>query len=141
MSQTLPSEIYTKPLPPVSQLTKPFWEATKRGELALQHCAGCDQYWFPPSTHCPSCLTRNYTWTPVSGRGKVWSWVVFHQRYFKEFADDLPYNVSFIELDEGVMMMATVRGVEDGEMRCDLPVSVQFEDATDEQAIPYFVPA
>lgn len=132
---------YTKPLPPISKLTKPFWDGTKAGELRLQTCDDCGKQWFPPSTHCPQCLSRNFKWQAISGRGKVWSWVVFHQRYFKEFADDIPYNVSLIELDEGVMMMSTVRGVPNEEIRCDMPVVVAFEDATEEQSVPYFVPA
>ncbi len=132
---------YTKPLPPVTKLNKPFWEGTKQGELRLQTCNECGQRWFPPSTHCPQCLSRNWEWKAVSGRGKVWSWVVFHQRYFKAFEEDLPYNVTLVELDEGVMMMSRVEGISDEEMKCDMPVKVAFQDATDEQSVPYFVPA
>jgi uncharacterized OB-fold protein len=67
--------------------------------------------------------------------------VRFHQRYFAAFEKDLPYNVTFIELDEGVMMMATLRGIDDKDIHCDMPVRVQFEEATDQQSVPYFVPA
>lgn len=132
---------YTKPLPPVTKLNAPFWEGTKQGELRLQTCSECGHQWYPPSTHCPNCLSRNYSWKAVSGRGKVWSWVVFHQRYFKAFEDELPYNVTLVELEEGVMMMSTLRAIDDKDVRCDLPVKVEFEDATDEQSVPYFVPA
>lgn len=131
---------YTKPLPPITRLNKPFWEGTKQGELRLQTCLDCGQKWFPPSSHCPNCLSRNYEWRAASGRGKVWSWVVFHQRYFKEFADDLPYNVSLIELEEGVMMMSRVSGVDPAGMQCDMPVKVAFEEAGEEQSVPYFEP-
>lgn len=132
---------YTKPLPPVTKLNKPFWEGTKQGELRLQTCNECGQRWYPPSTHCPQCLSRNWEWKAVSGRGKVWSWVVFHQRYFKAFEEDLPYNVTLVELDEGVMMMSRVEGISDEDMKCDMPVKVAFQDATEEQSVPYFVPA
>ena len=132
---------YTKPLPPVTKLNKPFWEGTRQGELRLQTCNECGQRWYPPSTHCPQCLSRNWEWKAVSGRGKVWSWVVFHQRYFKAFEEDLPYNVTLVELDEGVMMMSRVEGISDEEMKCDIPVKVAFQDANEEQSVPYFVPA
>ena len=132
---------YTKPLPPVTKRTAPFWEGTKQGELRLQMCNECGHRWYPHSTHCPNCLSRNYEWNAVSGRGKVWSWVVFHQRYFKAFEEDLPYNVTFIELEEGVMMMSRLEGIEDDQIACDMPVKVAFEHATDEQSVPYFVPA
>lgn len=132
---------YTKPLPPVTKLNAPFWEGTKQGELRLQTCNDCGKQWYPASTHCPNCLSRNHSWKAVSGQGKVWSWVVFHQRYFREFEDELPYNVTLVELDEGVMMMATLRGIDDDQVQCDMRVKVAFEDATEEQSVPYFVPA
>ncbi len=132
---------YAKPLPPITTLNKAFWEGTKQGELRLQTCNDCGQRWYPPSTHCPGCLSRNWEWKAVSGRGKVWSWVRFHQRYFAAFADDLPYNVTLVELEEGVMMMSRLEGIEDDQIVCDMPVKVEFFQATDEQAVPYFVPA
>ena len=136
-----PGNQYEKPLPPITKLNTPFWEGTKIGELRLQTCNECAHQWYPPSTHCPNCLSRDWEWRAVSGKGKVWSWVRFHQRYFAAFEKDLPYNVTFVELDEGVMMMATLRGIEDSEIRCDMPVTVAFEDATEQQSVPYFVPA
>ncbi len=132
---------YAKPLPEVTRLTEPFWEGTKQGELRLQHCRECGGYWFPPSPLCPTCLSRDYEWVPSSGRGTVWSWIVMHQRYFKAFEADLPYNVVFVELEEGPMMMSRVVGIPNEQIHCDLPVKVVFDDATDRQAVPYFEPA
>lgn len=132
---------YTKPLPPVTKLNAPFWEGTKRGELRLQNCTECGHWWFPPSTHCPNCLSRKYEWKAVSGRGKVWSWIVMHQRYFREFEADLPYNIALIELEEGPRMMSRIAGIANNEIVCDMPVKVAFEEANDQQSVPYFVPA
>ncbi len=129
---------YAKPLPALTKLNAPFWEGTKRGELRLQRCTVCGRIWFPPSTHCPQCLATAYEWIVASGRGKVWSWIVMHQRYFKAFDADLPYIVAMIELAEGPMLMSTLVGVPKAEIHCDLPVRVVFEDATAEMAVPKF---
>jgi uncharacterized OB-fold protein len=131
---------YTKPLPTLTQLNRPFFEGARQGELRLQRCAVCGQHWFPPSTSCPRCLSVNWAWIAVSGRGRVWSWIVMHQRYFKAFEADLPYNVAFIQLDEGPFMMSTLVGIAPDAIRCDLPVEVTFEPATDEIAVPKFRP-
>jgi uncharacterized OB-fold protein len=131
---------YTKPLPRITRLNRPFFAGARQGELRLQRCDACGQYWFPPSTNCPRCLSTAHTWTPVSGRGRVWSWIVMHQRYFTSFESDLPYNVAFIQLDEGPFMMSTVVGIPADAIRCDLPVEVTFEPATDEIAVPKFRP-
>ena len=131
---------YSKPLPLLTKLNAPFWEGTKQGELRLQKCNDCGHFWFPPSAHCQRCISRNYEWATVSGRGKVWSWIVMHQRYFKEFEDDLPYVVAFIELEEGPMMMSTLVEVDRDDISCDMPVTAVFEDATEEMAVPKFRP-
>lgn len=141
LSMTTKVQEYTKPLPPITTLNRPFWEGTKLGELRLQTCNECGQRWYPPSTHCPNCISRDWAWQAASGHGRVWSWVVFHQRYFKAFEDDLPYNVIFVELEEGVMMMSRIEGIEHDQIACDMPVKVAFRDVTEEQAVPYFVPA
>jgi uncharacterized OB-fold protein len=128
---------YTKPLPTTTRLNGPFLEGTKQGELRLQRCEACDECWFPPSTSCPRCLSTRYRWEAASGRGTLWSWIVMHQVYFKSFKDDVPYVVAFVKLAEGPFMMSTIVGTP-AALRCDAPVEVTFEDATDEIAVPKF---
>jgi uncharacterized OB-fold protein len=129
---------HQKPLPALTSLNRPFFEAAKRGELALQRCDRCGQRWFPPAGNCPNCLCTQFTWAPVSGRGRLWSWIVMHQKYFAAFEADLPYNVAFIALDEGPFLMSSVIDADPAQFRCDAPVEVVFEQATDEIAIPKF---
>jgi uncharacterized OB-fold protein len=132
---------YTKPLPELTKLNRPYFEGGLEGELRLQRCTPCGHRWFPASTHCPRCLSTDHAWVRVSGKGRVWSWIVMHQRYFKSFEADLPYNVAFIELAEGPMMMSTLVGVPPDQIRCDMPVEVVFEQVTPEIALPKFRPA
>lgn len=131
---------YVKPLPLLTNLNRPFFEAALRGQLALQRCDACGQYWYPPAPTCPRCLSPRVTWTPVSGAGRVWSWIVMHQRYFPSFAADLPYNVAFVQLDEGPLLVTRIVGASSEQLRCDLPVRVEFERVTEEVALPVFRP-
>ena len=39
-------------------------------------------------------------WKPVSGTGKLLSWVKFHRAYWDGFKDDLPYDACLVQLDE-----------------------------------------
>ena len=52
---------YKKPLPrPLStELTKPFWEAAKRHELAMPRCQKCDKFFFYPREECPRCASQD----------------------------------------------------------------------------------
>lgn len=131
---------YRKPLPRPNKLSRPFWEAARRHELLVLRCNGCSHHWLPPSNLCPRCLSKDIGWVRASGRGRVWSWVVFWQRYFPAFADDIPYNVAYVELDEGPRLMTNIVQCDPAAIRCDMPVEVVFEDVTEEISLPKFRP-
>jgi uncharacterized OB-fold protein len=135
------SEPYAKPLPRPNRLSQPFWDGAKRHELLLQKCSACGHVWFPPSLHCSKCLSTEYTWSKASGRGKVWSWIVMWQRYFSAFDAEIPYNVAYVELNEGPKLMTNVVGCDNDAIYCDMPVEVVFEDVTAEISLPKFRPA
>lgn len=132
---------YAKPLPPINSLSRPFWDGTQRRELLLQRCTECGRWRFPPSPRCPECLAETAEWVPCSGRGKVWSWIRMWQRYFPAFADDLPYIVAYVELEEGPRLMTTLVDIDQDDIACDMPVEVVFEDVTAEVTLPKFRPA
>ena len=129
-----------RPMPRINKLNTPFWEAAKRHELHIQRCKECENRWFPPASRCPQCLSTAYEWAPASGRGKVWSWIVMWQRYFPAFEERIPYNVAYVELDEGPRLMTNIVDCSEADLRCALPVEVVFENVTDEITLPVFRP-
>ncbi len=136
----MPESQYQKPLPAITSLNQPYWDALKRRELRMQKCEGCGRVWFPPAPLCPGCWSRNYSWTQLSGRGRVNSWVVFHQAYFKSYEHDVPYNVAEVELDEGPRILTNLVGIANDAIRAGLPVEVTFEDVTPEITLAKFQP-
>jgi uncharacterized OB-fold protein len=131
---------YTKPLPVIDNWNRGFWAAAKEQRLAAQKCGDCGKVFFPPGACCPSCMSQNLTWQPLSGHGTIESWTVFHQLYYKGFADELPYNVAVIRLDEGISLMSNVTGIANGKLRAGMKVEAWFDAATDEITIPKFRP-
>lgn len=129
---------YKKPLPSPTALDAPFWQAAKAGELRLQKCSDCGNIWYPPSFGCPQCLSNNYAWTRMSGKGKIWSWVVFYQRYFQSFSEDIPYNVIVVQLEEGPLMTSNIVDLKNEEIKCDMPVEIVFDPVTSEISLPKF---
>jgi uncharacterized OB-fold protein len=129
---------YQKPLPAISSLNKPYWDSLKRRELRMQKCDGCGRIWYPPAPLCPGCWSRKFSWTQLSGRGRISAWVVFHQAYFRSYEHDVPYNVVEVELEEGPRILANLVGTASGEIRAGMPVKVLFEDVTDEVTLAKF---
>ena len=132
---------YAKPIPTPSEDSGPYWEAARNHELKLQQCRKCSAFRFPPAEVCSECTSEAYDWKPVSGKGRVFSFVIYHRAYHPGFQDEIPYVVGVIELDEGARMLSNVIGCKPEEVRCDMPVEVAFEDITEEMSLPKFRPA
>ncbi|MGW2700943.1 Zn-ribbon domain-containing OB-fold protein [Streptomyces sp. NPDC001340] len=78
----------------------PFWEYAARGELRVQACGECGEFRFPPRPCCPHCQSFASEWRAVSGRGRVWSYVLPHPPLLPEYAEQAPYNVVVVELED-----------------------------------------
>lgn len=129
------------PVPAITPVTEQQFAFAEEGVLAVQRCADCQALFFPPSTNCPTCLSTNLLWEAVSGKGRVWSWIVMHQPYLPGFKDEIPYLVASVILDEGPMLMSTLVDIEVGDIAIDLPVQVRFEPfGADARPMPVFVP-
>ena len=134
------TETPRKPKPRPAPESLPYWQAAKEHRLALPKCEDCSQFWFPPSRTCPHCLSTNFSFQNVSGRGKVFSFVTFHRVYRPAFAEDVPYVVALVELEEGPRVLTNILGVTHEDVRCEMPVEVVFDDYDEDVAIPKFRP-
>ncbi|HWK68299.1 MAG TPA: OB-fold domain-containing protein [Rhizobiaceae bacterium] len=128
-----------KPLPQITPLDREYWEHARNHRLHIQRCKDCDTYRYPASPVCAQCGGPNWAYSPVSGRGEVVSWVVFHRCYFPSFQAEIPYNVAGVRLDEGVMMMSNILAPNDS-LHHGMKVEVVFEDVTPDISIPKFRP-
>lgn len=88
----------------------PMWKSMERQCLELQHCDVCSTFRYPPAPVCPSCLSEKSTWRPVSGKGTILAWVIFHKKYFDDYPP--PYNSITVELDEGPYLVTQLKGPE-----------------------------
>jgi hypothetical protein len=107
---------------------RPFWAAAARGELALPRCDGCRRLvWYPDGT-CRRCGGGDFTWTAVSGRGRLFSWSVVHRAFIPEFAGSVPYVSALVTPDEDAAVRIVTRIVdcEPAALRIDMPVHVVF---------------
>jgi len=132
---------YVKPLPEEDKWSGPFYEAARDGKLVAQRCAATGKFFFPPSPVSPFTRDKEWSWEPLAGTGKIASYVVMHQKYFPGFADEVPYPVIEVELDEGVRLISNIVELGDRELAVGLPVEVVFSKVSDEFTLPLFKPA
>ena len=128
---------YQKPTPEINDENRAFWEGCRQGEFRVQKCSNCGHIRHL-SPACPQCLKAEHEWVAASGRGTVYSWIVVHQRYNRAFEEDLPYNVTIVELDEGPRMVTSLVDVENQDIKAGTPVEVVFDRVTEEITLPKF---
>jgi uncharacterized OB-fold protein len=131
---------YNKPLPTIDGDNREYWKYCKAHELRMQRCRDCGHIRFPPSIICPKCHAMEAEWARLSGRGKIYSFTVFRVPYHPSYANDIPYDVAVIQLDEGPRMESNVTGVNMEDIKVDMPVEVYFDDVTEEVSLPKFRP-
>ena len=105
--------------------TSGFFEAARRGELAIRMCNGCDAVLHMPRAYCHRCGTWDGRWHAVAGTGTVYSWTVVEHQVHPAFP--VPYTVILVELDElpGTRLMGNLPGAP--ELAIGQPVEVWFE--------------
>lgn len=77
------------------------------GRFCIRHCTQCQRHVFTPRELCPHCGASPLQWVRASGQGSVYSASTVHRKH--DAGGN--FNVSLIELDEGVRMMSRVDGV------------------------------
>jgi uncharacterized OB-fold protein len=124
--------------PPVTELTRPFWDATREQRLLVQWCNGCDEPIFFPREVCPQCLSSDLGWRPSEGAGTVYAVSVQHRPAMAVLADRVPYAVVLVDLDDGIRIMSNVIGCDPNEVAIGQRVSVCWEPLTDGRQLPQF---
>lgn len=130
----------SKPRPDVNDAAAaPYWEAAARHELMLPRCDGNGLVFFPPREFCPGCWSDDLSWQPMSGGGTVWTFTEVHVAFYDDtWADDVPYVVAVIELDEGPHLLANIVEPDTDRLAIGDRVEVTFEDRHEGLSLPMF---
>ncbi|WP_238436580.1 MULTISPECIES: Zn-ribbon domain-containing OB-fold protein [unclassified Frankia] len=132
-------EDFERVAPPLTDRTAAFWTSGADGLLRIARCQDCGRYLHPPRPVCSNCQRRDVAFTPVSGRGTVWSWTV--NRYGWVPSMPPPYLVADVELVEqpGLRLLTNLVDCPVDEVYVGLPVQVCFARAG-EAYVPLFRP-
>lgn len=85
--------------------------ALAQGRFEIQRCNVCSTYVFYPRQVCPHCGAGDLAWVAPSGLGTVYSTTTVR------IDPRRPYDVSLIDLDEGVRLMSRIVDTAAGEVR------------------------
>lgn len=86
-----------------------YQKALDGGRFLIQRCGACGSHVFFPRELCPHCGAPELAWVQPSGTGTVHAVTTVRRK--ADAGGD--YNVSLVDLDEGVRMMSRVEGAPD----------------------------
>jgi uncharacterized OB-fold protein len=128
------------PVPQINDDNRDFWTGGRDGELRIVRCHDCGYYIHPPSPRCPRCLGDDVAPSPVSGRGRVYTYTVNRRAWSPGL--EVPYVIAIVQLDEqpDLRLMANIVGGSVDDVAIDMPVQVEFREQG-EAFVPVFRPA
>ena len=131
-----------RPLPAVTALTAPYWDAVQQRRLAIQHCRHCDRFQHPPAPTCSTCRGTDLDWQQVSGLGRVVQSTTVWMARIKGF-ESTPYQCVAVELDEQPSLLVLGNYVNSSDFtECSIGrrVEVVFEPSRNGFLLPQFQP-
>jgi uncharacterized protein len=120
--------------------TAPYWDACNQEKLVMQRCTACGKFRWHPAPICIHCQADGFAWTPLSGRGRVYTWTVITHPIHPAAIAKVPYVVVEVELDEqpGLRMLSNLVDVDPAAITFDAPVVLGFEQHPAGQKLPIF---
>jgi len=138
------------PLPDLSdERTAEYFAGAARGELVIPRCDGCARLVWYPERRCSVCGDESFTWTPVSGRGRVFSWTLVRRAFLPAFEEMVPFVTGLVSLEEDpvVRIVSYIVDCEPEALAAGMPVdavfrSLRFPTVPERSVpVPMFVPA
>jgi hypothetical protein len=126
--------------PEVDQDSEPYWQSLRNEAAKLQQCSSCGRFRFPPSPSCYYCGALEANWVEISGRGAVHTWAVIHHPIDKRLAEEVPFVVVLVDLEEGPRISGRLIGGEREALAIGMPVTVRYDDIDSEFTLLNFEP-
>jgi uncharacterized OB-fold protein len=98
-----------------------------RDRLRLERCDRCGRHRVEPMPSCPWCGGAEFTVVDAAGTGRVYSWITVHRALDDEHADEVPFTIAAVSLDEGCRVFARV-DAPSASLVADVPVTAHFVD-------------
>ena len=128
-----------KPRPTIDPDSKTYWEAAKSNKLMIQHSIDTNEYFLYSKQLTNTQDSINIEWKEVSGLGEIYSYTIIHSPAGPAFANEVPYVVASITLNEGARIISNIITDNIDDISIGDKVRVVFEKQDDEFTIPKFI--
>jgi len=103
-----------------------FYQFAKEGKLMAAKCKKCGSLLLPPRPVCPNCLSEDFEWVKLEGKGKLLTYTVIHVAP-PQFQSMTPYTVGIVKLEDGPSLPGMIRNIEPGKIKVGMNLTVDFD--------------
>ena len=68
-----------------------YFEAARQHRLVMKKCSACQLMRYPPGSGCPWCMSLDWTWQEVSGKGTIYTYEIIVHAIQPGFRAIAPY--------------------------------------------------
>jgi uncharacterized OB-fold protein len=112
-----------------------FYKFLANGKLMAGKCQRCGKIHLPPRPLCDNCFSQQFTWIPVSGKGKLLTFSVIHIAP-TQFQAIAPYAVGIVQLENDLKIPGMISGVAPEQLKIGVNLAIDFGTCSTTQAWP-----
>jgi uncharacterized OB-fold protein len=121
-----------------------FYKVLSSDKLMAGKCVKCGKIHLPPRPLCSECFSKEFTWVPISGKGKLLTYTIIYVAP-TQFQELTPYAVGIVELAEGLKIPGMIQGITQEQLRMGMELMLDFGTCASAQNWPtwpryYFKP-
>ncbi|MDR0471495.1 MAG: Zn-ribbon domain-containing OB-fold protein [Nitrososphaerota archaeon] len=102
-----------------------FYKFLSTNKLMAGKCVKCGKIHLPPRPLCSECFSREFTWIPLSGKGKLLTYTIIHVAP-TQFQALTPYAVGIVELEEGLKIPGMIQDITQEQIRIGMELMLDF---------------
>ncbi|MCL2476965.1 Zn-ribbon domain-containing OB-fold protein [Candidatus Bathycorpusculum sp.] len=105
-----------------------FYKFLSTNQLMAGKCTKCGKIHLPPRPLCSECFSKEFTWTPISGKGKLLTYTIIHVAP-TQFQAQTPYAVGIVELEEDLKIPGMIQDIAQEQLKIGMELTLAFDTA------------
>jgi uncharacterized OB-fold protein len=102
-----------------------FYKFLKQEKLMAGQCLNCGKIHLPPRPLCDNCLSKEFKWINISGKGKLLTYTIIcvAPQQFQALA---PYTVGIVELENGLRIPGILQDLTQEKLKIGMELALDF---------------
>jgi uncharacterized protein len=102
-----------------------FYKFLGNQKLMAGKCQKCGKIHLPPRPLCDNCLSQQFDWIEVSGKGKLLTYTIISIAS-QQFQALTPYAVGIVELENSLKIPGMIYGVSQDHLKIGMELNLDF---------------